>query len=162
MIVVADASPLRYLVLIEEVQLLPALYGSVLIPPAVLRELTERQTPGSVRRWIADRPDWLRVRAPLNSLLDFPATLGSGEREAITLAEEVRPEVLLIDDGAARREARRRNLIIQGTLGLLGLAARHGLTKLEPAITRLRATNFRASKELIERVLDDDVGTTKS
>jgi predicted nucleic acid-binding protein len=32
-IVVADASPLRYLILIEEVRVLPALYGRVIVPP---------------------------------------------------------------------------------------------------------------------------------
>lgn len=43
-----------------------------------------------------------------------------------------------------------------GTLGILGLAARHGLTDFRPAIERLRETNFRASEELIEFVLDED------
>ena len=40
MIVVADATPLRYLVLIGEVEVLAVLYGDVLIPPAVVEELT--------------------------------------------------------------------------------------------------------------------------
>jgi hypothetical protein len=39
MIVVADTSPLNYLVLIDEVGLLPALFGQVLFPQAVFREL---------------------------------------------------------------------------------------------------------------------------
>jgi predicted nucleic acid-binding protein len=64
--------------------------------------------------------------------------------------------LLLIDDGAGRQEARRRRLPIIGTLGILGLAARHGLTDLPLAIARLRATNFRASEELIEWVLEED------
>ena len=40
MLVVADTSPLRYLILIEHVHVLPALYGDVIVPPAVVRELT--------------------------------------------------------------------------------------------------------------------------
>ncbi len=39
MIVVADTTPLNYLVLIEEAHLLPRLFGDVLIPPAVFEEL---------------------------------------------------------------------------------------------------------------------------
>jgi predicted nucleic acid-binding protein len=35
-IVVADTSPLRYLILIEHEYVLPALYGRVLVPPAVI------------------------------------------------------------------------------------------------------------------------------
>jgi predicted nucleic acid-binding protein len=41
MIVVADTTPLRYLVVIECERLLPALYGRVLIPPAVAAELSQ-------------------------------------------------------------------------------------------------------------------------
>jgi len=51
MIVVADATPLRYLVLFEEVQILPALYGRVVTPPGALTELAQPRTPESVRRW---------------------------------------------------------------------------------------------------------------
>jgi hypothetical protein len=55
----------HYLVLIGEAEVLPALYGSVLIPPAVVRELTQPRTPEMVRRLIAEPPDWLQVRLPL-------------------------------------------------------------------------------------------------
>ena len=79
----------------------------------------------------------------------FPAKLGAGEREAITLAEEISAELLLVDDGTGRQEARRRGLAVRGTLGVLGLAARHGLTDFPNAIARLRATNFRVSEELV-------------
>jgi len=39
MIVVADTSPLNYLVLIDEIDLLPAIFGQVLLPQAVFQEL---------------------------------------------------------------------------------------------------------------------------
>jgi predicted nucleic acid-binding protein len=138
------------------VQILRALYGRVLAPPAVVKELTQPRTPEVVSGWIAEPPHWLRVRALSGPLAEFPTTLGAGEREAISLAEELRAAVLLIDDGAGRRESKRRSLAIRGTLGILGLAARHGLTDLRSAIGRLRETNFRASEELIESVLDED------
>lgn len=52
MIVVADAAPLRYLILIEHADVLPALYGQVIVPPAVLRELSNERTPATVRTWL--------------------------------------------------------------------------------------------------------------
>jgi len=55
-IVVADASPLRYLILIEHADVLPGLYGQVFIPPAVLGELSNERTPATVRTWLANRP----------------------------------------------------------------------------------------------------------
>ena len=161
MIVVADATPLRYLVLIGEVEILPALYGRVLTPPGVLTELTQPRTPESVRRWVTQPPRWLEIRAPQRPLPASPATLGVGEQEAIALAEELKADVLLVDDWAGRREAERRHLPIQGTLGLLGLAAQHDLTELPNALTRLRQTNFRASARLIQDLLDRDAERRK-
>jgi predicted nucleic acid-binding protein len=121
MIVVADASPLRYLVLIGDVNLLPALYGFVLTPPAVMSELSREQTPEGVRRWAAEPPAWLRIQAPAGAIPVLSSTLGAGEVHA--LASELSADLLLIDDWAARRESQRFKLQIQGTLGVLGLAA---------------------------------------
>jgi len=55
MIVVADTTPLRYLVIVERQHLLPALYGRVLIPPAVADELDHENAPEAVRAWLAAR-----------------------------------------------------------------------------------------------------------
>jgi predicted nucleic acid-binding protein len=155
-IVVADASPLRYLVWIDEVELIPALYGAVWIPPAAARELSQPATPVKVKRWIGAPPVWLHIRGPKGALGEFPSALGAGECEAIALAEEIRADFLLIDDWAGRREAERRELTIQGTLGLLSFAAQNGLIDLPNAIARLRDTSFRASDELILSLLDED------
>jgi len=52
MLVVADTSPLHYLVLIQHDSLLPALYKRVMIPPAVLAALQQPRTPPMVRAWV--------------------------------------------------------------------------------------------------------------
>ncbi len=59
MIVVADTSPINYLVLIGHIEILPQLYVRILIPPAVWKELRDAQTPSSVRAWAAQVPAWL-------------------------------------------------------------------------------------------------------
>jgi predicted nucleic acid-binding protein len=156
MIVIADSSPLRYLVLIEEAHLLAVLFGSIIIPPGVVGELTQPDTPESVRLWMEQRPAWIVVRSPRLPLPVFPFNLGPGECEAIALAEELDADALLADDEAARLEAVRRNIAIQGTLGILDLAAEHSLADMSDAIRRLRHTNFRASKKLIQFFLDRD------
>ncbi|HEX4136412.1 MAG TPA: hypothetical protein VHY84_17495 [Bryobacteraceae bacterium] len=162
MIVVADASPLRYLVLIEAADILPALYGRVLTSPVVLAELSRPHTPDAVRQWAATYPDWLQLRRPAGPLYGFPATLGAGECDAIALAEELLADVLLIDDWAGRMEAQRRRVRVQGKLGLIDLAARHGFIDLPAAIARLRQTNFRADEYLFQLILDRDVERGKS
>jgi predicted nucleic acid-binding protein len=142
MIVIADATPLNYLVLIHQADLLAALFGRVLIPPAVLEELHETEAPKSVRAWIAAPPAWLQVQS-LHSVPD-PALnyLDAGEREAIALAEELRADQLLLDETEARREAARRKLPFIGTLGVLREAARRKLVDLPTVLSQLQATTF--------------------
>ncbi len=83
--------------------------------------------------------------------------LGVVERpEAIALAEQLKADVLLVDDWAARREAERRSLKVQGMLGLLSVASELGLIDITEMIGRLRTTNFRASEKLIQFILDRD------
>jgi hypothetical protein len=58
-LVVADTSPLNYLVLIGQVEILPVLFQKVLVPQIVRDELHHNETPDSVRQWIATPPSWL-------------------------------------------------------------------------------------------------------
>ncbi len=50
MIVVADTGPINYLLLIDEISILPSLYGAIIIPPAVRDELGRKRAPECVRR----------------------------------------------------------------------------------------------------------------
>ena len=156
MIVVADTSPLNYLVLIDQIGLLPALYQRVLIPEAVLTELRQAGAPKSVGLWIASPPPWLEVCAvqgvPDQSLL----TLDPGERDAILLAMERGVGVVLMDEAEGRREAERHNVRVAGTLAVLEQGAHRGLIELPAAINRLRQTNFRLSANLVQKALDRD------
>jgi predicted nucleic acid-binding protein len=151
-IVVADTTPLLYLILIEHAHILPSLYGRVLVPPAVVLELTHDQTPSMVREWLTDLPDWLQVRAP-REVGNSSVPLGPGEWEAIALAEEVQADALLIDDRDGRQEALRRHLPVIGTLRVLADASDHGFADLGTVLSRLRQTNFRASEELFQWLL---------
>jgi predicted nucleic acid-binding protein len=157
MLVVADTSPLHYLVLIEHETTLPALYERVAIPPAVVADLQYGHTPDLVRAWISQRPAWLEVREPRVTLdaRRFPR-LGAGEREAIALARELQASLLLIDDADGRAEAERHALTATGTLGILEAAAIRGLIDLPDALTRLQATTFRARPELFQDLLERD------
>jgi predicted nucleic acid-binding protein len=65
MIVVADTSPINYLILINEVDILPKLYGRVVVPQAVREELVRASAPQLVRSWVDHLPTWLEVRNPL-------------------------------------------------------------------------------------------------
>ncbi len=157
MIVVADTSPLNYLVLIGEADLLHRLYGRVLIPQAVLSELQHPESLSAVVEWVNHCPAWLEVRQVAVRPEESSEELDPGELEAIALAEEHRPDVLLLmDEETGRLEARRRNIPTTATLGVLDDAAARGLVDLRAAIQRLRSTNFRAEDSLLERLIARD------
>lgn len=157
MLVVADTSPINYLILIQHERLLPTLYTQVLVPPAVLRELEDPETPEAVRTWIANPPAWLERRAPQQPLAATAfSVLGAGEREAIVVAEEVQADFVLIDERDGRRVARSRALAVIGTLGVLEEAAIRGLIDLPHALAQLQATTFYASPALFEELLARD------
>jgi predicted nucleic acid-binding protein len=156
MIVIADATPLNYLILIHQADLLPQLFDRVLIPPAVFDELRHVETPELVSHWITHPPTWLKIQ-PLRSAPDPSLNyLDAGEREAIALAEEIHADQLLLDEAEARREAARRKLPFIGTLGVLRAAARREFIDLGAALVQLQQTTFHVDSELIRSLLDED------
>ncbi len=62
MVIVADTSPLNYLLLIGEVEVLPKLYSHIMIPEAVFAELRTRTVPVPVAEWVAR---WPRRASPM-------------------------------------------------------------------------------------------------
>ena len=154
MIVIADTSPINYLILIGEIDVLPALYGRVLIPPSMREELGRARAPEAVRLWITRPPVWLEIREP-NASSDLSLFhLDPGERDAILLAEELHADQVIIDESRGRREARRRNLSFTGTLGVLQAGAKQGLLDLKIAAGRLRQTSFHVSQHILDRLIE--------
>ena len=145
-LVVSNASPLIALHQINELALLRALFGEAVIPPAVVREVT-RGVP---------LPPWVKTRTlqqPVGGAI-LLASLGPGESEAITLAQEIHAEWLLLDDRPARRLAEGFGLSVAGTLGLLIRAKQKGLLDaVRPRVEALLAVGFRASRALVENIL---------
>jgi len=155
-LVIADTSPLNYLIQCELVALLEGLFERVVIPPAVLDELRDPGAPVAVRHWALALPSWAEVRSPAD---DRPLDgLDLGESQAIALACELNADLLLIDERAARQAARDRGLRVVGSLGILQIAALRGLIDLAASMERLKSTNYRLTARLIEEALAAVVG----
>jgi predicted nucleic acid-binding protein len=145
MIVVADTSPLNYLVLIDEIDLLPALFERVLLPQAVFQELKHPKTSSKVSQWVARLPPWLEVRAATSVASDELMRLDPGEREAIQLALELGISTVLLDEADGRQLAEKLHLEVRGTLGILERGAKLGKVNFHDALSKLEQTNFRIS-----------------
>jgi predicted nucleic acid-binding protein len=148
-VVVADTTPLNYLVLIGHADVLGALFDEVLIPEAVLAELRHPGAPDAVSRWLGALPAWLRVERVVTR--DETVQLGHGESEAISLALERHAKIVLMDERRGRAAAEARGLLAVGTLNILDVADERGLLDGVTALSALRQTNFRADAELLDR-----------
>jgi predicted nucleic acid-binding protein len=84
-LVIADTSPIRYLVQINQIELLHRLFESVSIPREVAAELSDASAPAAVQSWIRDAPAWLKVMEALTTDDPVLKALDPGERAAITL-----------------------------------------------------------------------------
>ncbi len=153
MIVVSDTSPLNYLVLIEQEDVLRKLFGRVVIPQTVFDELRATGASAKVSDWASSLPAWIEVRKT-NLIADASLDiLDAGERETILLAQELSADLLLVDDKQARQAALDLHLSITGTIGILDQAARRNLIDLKIVISKLQETNFHISDDLIRELL---------
>ena len=154
MIVVCDTSPICYLILIRQIDILPKLFGEVYIPPAVRDELLAEGAFPEIRAWIVSPPVWLKIQPSSVPLLDLPAKLGAGEQEAISLAHELRAVLIILDDLDARQAAIACELMVTGLLGVLYRAGIEGIIDFPQAIGQLKLTSFRASPQLLQGFLE--------
>ena len=135
MIIVADTGPVNYLILSGHVDLVNELYGALLIPTAVQRELLHARAPLKVREWANALPAWAEVHKAADPWRF--ADLGPGEREAISLALEVKADFVLIDETLGRKVAVKNNMAVKGTLGILEEAANRGLVSKRASVLTL-------------------------
>lgn len=154
-VVVADSSPLNYLILIDAIDVLAQLYGVVVVPRQVIVDLAAPAAPDAVRTWASEPPAWIDSRDTVVGDGEM-AHLDPGERAAILLAQSQPDALLLIDETAGRIEASRRGIRNTGTLGVLCAAASRGYVDLPAMLARLLETNFRVSADLVSDLLAED------
>ncbi len=148
MIVIADTTPVNYLILIGEIEILEKLYGQILIPNAVFEELKSEAAPPEIKDWVANLPVWFEVKKISNKISDDLKILDAGEAEAIQLAKELNADLLIIDERLGRIKAEEHGLRIIGTIGILALADKRDLINIEDIIEKLERTNFYLSDNL--------------
>ena len=115
MIVISDTTPLISLLKINRIDLLEKLFGDVLIPQAVFEELTIderfRLEADQIRqkKFIVVKP----VNNPESANILKRATgLDQGESEAIVLTDELKADLLLMDEAKGRNVSTQMGLAI--------------------------------------------------
>ena len=129
MIVVSDSTPIMTLLKIGKMDLLSELFGEVIIPKAVYRELTTNKDYEDEVKEV-ENASYFRVVdvEDDNALRLFRRATGldDGESEAIIYSDSIHADILLIDEKKGRRVAKQMGLSIMGTIGLLMAAYKDG------------------------------------
>ncbi|MEO6759875.1 MAG: DUF3368 domain-containing protein [Saprospiraceae bacterium] len=157
MIVVSDTSPIGSLFLIDRLELLPTIFGEVIIPEKVFQELLVLETLFGYDLSSIKLAPWVIIRQATNleAIQRLHEELDAGESEAIVLAQEIQADFLLIDESEGRLVAQREGLQVVGLLGVLMQAKRKGLIEaIKPIMEELRSVaDFRISENLYQNIL---------
>lgn len=154
-VVVSDTTPLIALAKIELLEMLPELFGEILVPKAVYDEVVGAGKKRSGVKAVAEA-DWIIVQEVEDkSRVDYLLTqLDLGEAEAIILAQEVQAGLVLVDERKARAIAQRLNLEVVGTAGLLLLLKEQAvITEVRPLLNKLRALDFRLGDRVYNYII---------
>lgn len=157
--IVSNASPLINLARIGQLELLHQLYGQLLIPEAVWREVVV-DGAGQPGAEAVEAATWIETQAATNKQLvqALQQELDAGEAEAIVLALEVEADLLLMDERVGRETAGFLKQPCIGLVGILVIAKHKGLVPaVRPSLDWLRnIAGFRLSHTLYARVLEDE------
>ena len=140
---VSDAGPLIHLAQISKLELLEKIFGRILIPEKVRKEVIDRGKekglPNASVVEEAIKAGWIVIQEEIDDRigkLAEQAGISEGETTAILLARERKCPVLL-DDLAARRFAMGLGLKVIGSVGILIKATGEGLVGKAEALSAL-------------------------
>lgn len=157
MIVISDTSPITNLIKIGRLNILHDLFGKVVVPEEVNRELLNWKKLGADISTYQNAP-WIelakvkvteyQLRAHLSINLD------DGEADAIALAFALKADFLLIDERRGRKIARSMGIKAVGLIGVLLEAKNNGvIEEVLPILESLRTkAGFWISEDLFNQV----------
>ena len=153
-VVVANSTPLIGLSRIRRLHILEELFGKVIVPAAVFREVSvvRGELPGAQE---VRGAEWIETReVHSRTVVEFLAlTVDAGEAEAIALAKEIGADLLLIDDRRGRRTANGVGLSISGTPGVLLRYYQGDEKGFQVALGELVANGFRLGRDEQAKIL---------
>ena len=155
MIVVSDSGPIIALSKINQLSILKHHFGAIHISEATYYELVKKGK-GRFGSKEVENADWIKVAKVKD---DVPVKvleleLDRGEAETIILGNELKADLILLDETIARRVARLLNLKVKGTVGILVLAKKEGIIKkLKPILNELRTKGVWISDEVYDEAL---------
>lgn len=154
--VVVNTTPLIALSHVGQLDLLRRLYGEIIIPEAVYRELSVK-TESVCKKAVDSSLDWIRIGKIKNQLAKsmYKTQLHDGEVEVMILSKEIGADVVLIDGANAKKHAKYLDLPVTGTLGILIKARQKGyVEELKPILDQMVQNGIYISQSVIQMCLE--------
>lgn len=150
--IVSNTTPLIALSKISKLELLESLYDEINIPPGVFEEYEKGKNKDFYKEIL--KLDWIKIGEIKNKKeLESFTELDRGEAEAIALAEEIKADLLIIDELRGRKFAKSKGLKITGTIGvLLKAKEKRLLHEVLPFAYELREKGIWLGDDLIEYI----------
>jgi len=142
--IISDASCVILLDKIGELVLLHKIFGTITTTKQIAKEFGK------------PLPDWFEIKESKEKKYQriLEASVDKGEASAIALALEYDDCLLIIDDLKGRKLAHKLGLHLTGTFGILINAKDRGHIKsVKSILKKIKATNFRITKELEKQIL---------
>lgn len=150
--VVVNTTPLIALSHVGQLDILRKLYGEIIIPEAVYRELSVKME-STCKKAVDSSLSWIRVEKIQNQMAKsmYKTQLHDGEVEVMILSLELGADVVIIDDANAKKHAKYLKLPVTGTLGILIKAKQEGYVyELKPILYQMVKNGIYISPKLIE------------
>ncbi len=155
MIAISDSGPIIALSKINQLNILKHYFGKIHISDATYNELVKKGKGRFGSREV-EKADWIEVAKVKDEVAVkvLELELDRGEAETIILGNELKADLILLDESIARRIARLLNLKVKGTIGILVLAKIDGIIKkLKPILNELRTKGVWISDEVYDTAL---------
>ncbi len=160
--IVFNCSPLIFLSRLDFLEIFINDDHQFYIPPSVQLEINAKpdQASGCINRLISNQQLVVREIKLLSLANRLNERLGRGESEAISLAIDLQADYIILDDFAARKEAKRLGLNVKGTLAVvrkLHLEGRINISDFDVLYQKITEINFRVKREIFDEIFDDDI-----
>ena len=149
--VVVNTTPFIALCHVNRLEILKELYGQVIIPDAVYREISVK-SDSVCKKMVDEALDWIHIESIRDQLAKamYKTQLHDGEVEVMILSKELAADV----DANAKKHAKYLGLPVTGTLGVLIKAKQNGFIKeLKPILLQLKEKGIYISQNLVELCL---------
>ncbi len=160
--VISDAGPLIALARINQLDLLPNLFGRICVTSLVADEVLSGSEFADTSTLVqAMNQPWLQTISLTDDQINACAywvnlhQIDLGEASAMVLAQrQSEMPLLIMDDFRGRQAALHAKLALIGTTGLLLLAKRIGaISEVKPLLLRLRQQGYFLSQRLIDHAV---------